>query len=81
MDPFANATSGLVIYGPPTSRVTKVMWAAAEVGQSWVDVGNMWSERKAPWYLALNPKGTVPTLPVVPAARGLEAIAEASHAA
>ena len=62
MDPFANATSGLVIYGPPTSRVTKVMWAAAEVGQSWVDVGNMWSERKAPWYLALNPKGTVPTL-------------------
>ena len=61
-DPFAGHKSGLVLYGPPTSRVTKVMWAAAEVGQSWESVASMWPERRSGWYLALNPKGTVPTL-------------------
>ena len=61
-DPYAAGSKGLVIYGPPTSRVCKVRWAAAEAQQSFETVPDMFPERRSPWYLELNPKGTVPTL-------------------
>ena len=47
-----------IIYGIPTARVVKVLWAAAECG---LDVQHVMHAEKVDWYLALNPKGTVPT--------------------
>ena len=54
-DPYAAGSNGLVIYGPPTSRVCKVRWAAAEAQQSFETVPDMFPERRSPWYLELNP--------------------------
>ena len=63
VDPYPSGCGeAIVVYGRPTSRVTKVLWAAAEVGREIAHVGTLWEERRSAWYLALNPKGTVPTL-------------------
>ena len=57
-DPFPAGVPGkVVIYGNPTSRVTKVLWAAAELSVP-VEHVPVWDERKSPWFLAINPKVT-----------------------
>lgn len=65
-DPFAApADAGVIsVYGVSTSRVQKVLWAAAECG-----ITDVRRHQKPPaklaacsWYRELNSKGTVPTL-------------------
>mmetsp|Transcript_26838 Transcript_26838/g.72391 ORF Transcript_26838/g.72391 Transcript_26838/m.72391 type:complete len:112 (+) Transcript_26838:73-408(+) len=52
----------VVVYGIPTSRVCKVLWALGEVGVPCERVGKTPMELKQdPEYMAMNPKGTVPT--------------------
>lgn len=64
-DPFGPlaADGTLSVYGTATSRVVKVLWAVAECGISDVRRCNLPPSdlKSEPWYLALNPKGTVPT--------------------
>mmetsp|Transcript_34275 Transcript_34275/g.73199 ORF Transcript_34275/g.73199 Transcript_34275/m.73199 type:complete len:226 (-) Transcript_34275:299-976(-) len=50
------------LYGEATSRVTKVMWIAAEAGISYARVIKPVAElKREAAYLRRNPKGTVPT--------------------
>lgn len=62
-DPFPGPSPAgkIVIYGQPTSRVQKVLWMCEEVGVPYEQVVMM-AERFQPWYDALNPKNTVPTI-------------------
>lgn len=63
-DPYANGSSRVVVYGPSTSRVAKVLWAADECGVAVARVAKPLEELKAhPWYYALNPKRTVCSTP------------------
>lgn len=53
------------VYGRPNSvNVQKVMWTVAELGLDHRrhDVGGAHGGNDAPWYLAMNPNGTVPTI-------------------
>ncbi len=55
----------LQIWGRANSvNVQKVMWAVAELGLAHrrIDAGRGYGVNDEPWYLALNPNGTVPTI-------------------
>lgn len=55
----------LTIYGRTNSvNVQKVLWCLAELGIPYtrIDAGLEHGRNKEPWYLALNPNGTVPLL-------------------
>ena len=65
-DPFANVGKDrgrLVVYGQSTSRVNKVLWAAAEAGvevdRVKIPTRHLQQEK---WYYELNPKLTVPCI-------------------
>jgi len=64
-DPRPSPQSGkITLYGIPTSRVCKVLMAAEEAG---VDVDQVPMQLvpqhiRQPWFLALNPKATLPTI-------------------
>jgi len=65
-DPFADNTkerTKVVIYGTSTSRVRKVLWAAAEAGLNVerVDVPTILLKQQK-WFAAMNPKLTVPCM-------------------
>ena len=66
LDPFANSKKDrgtLVIYGQSTSRVCKVLWAAAEAGVKVERVIIPVDELKEQkWYYDINPKLTVPCM-------------------
>ena len=49
------------MYGNPTSRVCKVLWACAELGVV-VDHVPVWEERKSDWFTKINPKQSVPAV-------------------
>lgn len=65
-DPFAEpAEEGVVsVYGISTSRVVKVLWAAAECGLKNIRRLELSPKDLAAqqWFMALNPKGTIPVL-------------------
>jgi glutathione S-transferase len=58
----------ILVYGPTTSRVGKILWTLGEVGSPFErDERSIAALKQDPAYLRLNPKGTVPTLLVEPA--------------
>ena len=65
-DPFGrnhNQKGTLIIYGQSTSRVCKVLWAAAEAGVKTERVEIPTTELKQQkWYYDINPKLTVPCM-------------------
>ena len=54
----------LIIYGSPQSRTLRTLWTAEELGLTYEHRPLGWDdpELKAPWFLALNPAGTSPTI-------------------
>ena len=63
-DPISNLVlhdNIIIIYGVPTSRVVKVLWACAECNVNVIHVP-IWQERFLPWFLSLNNKHTVPVM-------------------
>ena len=65
-DPFADnriAKGKLVVYGQSTSRVNKVLWAAAEAGLDVEQVKIRTRQlQQEQWYYDINPKLTVPCM-------------------
>lgn len=65
-DPFAHSPKEkgrLIVYGSSTSRVRKVLWAAAEAGVEVerVDIPTI-ELKKQSWFADINPKLTVPVM-------------------
>lgn len=53
----------ILVFGPTTSRVGKILWTLGEIGAPFVrDERSILALKQDASYLALNPKGTVPTL-------------------
>ncbi len=54
----------LTIYGSRRSRTMRTLWIAAELGLAYEHVPLTWDDPalKSPWFLALNPAGTIPTI-------------------
>ena len=66
LDPIANCKTEkgkLIIYGSSTSRVRKVLWAAAEAGLEVERVDILASQIKEhKWFADMNPKLTIPCM-------------------
>ena len=48
------------IYGPSTSRISRVTWCAKELGIPFETVDVPWEKLKEPTFLAINPNGKSP---------------------
>jgi glutathione S-transferase len=65
IDRTSGSAAVLTIYGRTNSvNVQKVLWCLAELALPYerVDAGLQHGKNKEPWYLALNPNGTIPLL-------------------